>query len=212
MDSATSSIEVKHLTIHEGIRLCDSASAQTLRHAVISPFASCPHKITSYPCLRAGAARGKFYARRSLPAFSFTIKPSKIYVTMPKKRTIYYCNNRGVGSLLRDAKSGAFVEPGREEDRRVFVEEHLDDCRSCRDEMTDHVNQLALSEIAEESGVDVERVIEQLGETAKQLRDFATDRDIPFEEVVIGILHGRSFVTTNSKRIRAVSSVASPEV
>jgi len=54
--------------------------------------------------------------------------------------------------------------------------------------------------------------VERLGETAKQLRDFARDRDIPFEKVVIGILHGRSYVTTNSKRIRAVSSVASTEV
>lgn len=129
---------------------------------------------------------------------------------MPKKKTIY-CNSRSVGRLLLEAKSGALIEPGREEDRRVFYE-HLDICGACREEMIDHANQLALSEIAEESRVEVERVIEQLGETAKQLRDFARDRDIPFEEVVIGILHGRSYVTTNSKRIRAVSSVASTEV
>jgi hypothetical protein len=129
---------------------------------------------------------------------------------MPKKKTIY-CNNRSVGRLLPDAKSGALIEPGREEDRRLFFEEQLDECRACRDEMIDHANQLALSEIAEESCVQVERVVERLGETAKQLRDFARDWDIPFEEVVLRLLRGRQYVTTNSKPIRAVSSVASTE-
>jgi hypothetical protein len=51
----------------------------------------------------------------------------------------------------------------------------------------------------------------ELGETAKQLRDFARDWDIPFEEVVLRLLRGRQYVTTNSKPIRAVSSVASTE-
>jgi len=129
---------------------------------------------------------------------------------MPKKKTIC-CNNRSVGRLLPDAKSGALIEPGREEDRRLFFEEHLDECRACRDEMIDHANQLALSEIAEESCIQVERVVERLRETAKQLRDFARDWDIPFEEVVLRLLRGREYVTTNSKPIRAVSSVASTE-
>lgn len=129
---------------------------------------------------------------------------------MPKKKTIY-CNKQSVGRLLPDARSGGLTEPGREEDRRVFFDEHVDDCRACHDEMIDHASQLALSEIAEESGVEVEGVIERLGETAKQLRDFARDRDIPFEEVVLGILRGRPYVMTNSKSIRAVSSVASTE-
>ena len=93
----------------------------------------------------------------------------------------------------------------------MFFDEHLDECRACRDEMIDHANQLAVSEIAEERCVEVERVVERLGETAKQLRDIARDRDIPFEEVVVGILRGRPYVTTNSKPIRAVSSVASTE-
>ena len=129
---------------------------------------------------------------------------------MPKKKTIY-CNSRSVGRLLPDAKSGALIEPEREEDRRVFFDVHLDECRACRDEMIVHANQLALSEIAEENCVEVERVVERLGETAKQLRDFAREWDIPFEEVVIGILQGCSYITTNSKPNRAVSSIASTE-
>jgi hypothetical protein len=129
---------------------------------------------------------------------------------MPKKKTTY-CNNRGVGRLLADAKLGALIGPRREEDRRVFFGEHLDKCPACRDEMIDHANQLSLSEIAEESCVDVEGLAEQLRETAKQLRDFARDRDIPFEEAVLAILRGRLFVATNSKPIRAVSSVPSTE-
>lgn len=129
---------------------------------------------------------------------------------MPKKKTIY-CNSRGVGRLLPDAKSGALIDPEREEDRRAFFEEHLDKCRACRDEMIDHANQLVLNEIAEESGVEVERVVERLGETAKQLRVIARDIGVPFEEVVLGILRGRSYGATNSKQICAVSSVASTE-
>ena len=129
---------------------------------------------------------------------------------MPNQKTSY-CNNRGVGRFLPDAKSGALIEPGRKEDRRVFFDEHLDDCRACRDEMIDHANQLALSEIAEESCVEVEEVEEQLEETAKRLRSFARDRDMPFEEVVISILRGRLNVATHSKPIRVVSSVASTE-
>jgi hypothetical protein len=129
---------------------------------------------------------------------------------MPKKKTIH-CNNRGVCRLLTDAKSGDLSVPGREEDRRVFFGENLDKCPACRDEMIDHANQLALSEIAEESCVEVEGLAEQLRETAKQLRDLARDRDIPFEQAVLAILRGRLFVATNSKPIRAVSSVASTE-
>jgi hypothetical protein len=129
---------------------------------------------------------------------------------MSKKRTIY-CNNRSVGQLLGDAQRGALVERGREEDRRAFFDEHLYECRACRDEMIDYANQFTLKELAAESGVEVERVVERLGETAKQLRAFARDQDISFEEVVIGILRGRSSVSTNSNRMRAVSSIASTE-
>jgi len=129
---------------------------------------------------------------------------------MPKNKTTY-SNNRSVGRLLHDARSGALIEPGRSEDRRVFFDDHLDECGACRDEMIDHASQLALSEIAEERCVEVERVVERLGETATQLRDIARDRDIPFEEVVLGILRGRPYLTTNSKPIRAVSSAASTE-
>lgn len=129
---------------------------------------------------------------------------------MLKKKTIY-CNNRSVGRLLPDAKSGALVEPGREEDLRVFFDDHLDNCRACRDEMIDHANQLALSEIAEDNCVEVGGLVEQLGETAKQVRVIARDTGVPFDEVVIGILRRRPYVTTNSKPIRAVSSVASTE-
>ncbi|MEK6406616.1 MAG: hypothetical protein AABN34_06595 [Acidobacteriota bacterium] len=127
---------------------------------------------------------------------------------MPKKKTVY-CNNRSIGRLLAHAQRGALIEPSREEDGRVFLDEHLDECRACRDEMIDHANQLALSEIAEESCIEVDRVVERLGETAKQLRDFARDRDISFEEVVVGVLRGRLNLATNSKPIRVVSSVAS---
>jgi hypothetical protein len=88
----------------------------------------------------------------------------------------------------------------------------LDCCDACRDEMLDHTNQLALSEVADETCVEIEGAMELLGETARHLRDFARDRDIPFEEVVLGILRGRPYVTTNSKPISAVSSVASTEV
>jgi hypothetical protein len=136
------------------------------------------------------------------------MKPSE--TAMPKKKTIY-CNNRSVGLLLPDAKSGALIEPGREEHRRVFFDEHLEECRQCRDEIIDHANQLALSEAADETCVEIEGVMELLGETARHLRDFARDRDIPFEEVVLGILRGRPYVTTSSKPIRTVSSVASTE-
>ena len=129
---------------------------------------------------------------------------------MSKKKTIN-CNNRSVGRLLHDAKSGALIEPGREEDWRSFFAEHLDECRACRDEIIDHANQIALNEIAEESGVGVEGVVERLGETAKQLRDFARDHDISFEEVVIRILRGRPYASTNSKRLGSVTSVASIE-
>lgn len=129
---------------------------------------------------------------------------------MPKKKTSD-CNNRGVCRLLTDAKSGALSAPGREEDRRVFFDEHLEKCPSCREEMIDHANQLALIEIAEESCVEVEELAERLGKTAKQLRDVARDRDVSFEEVVLGILRGRPYVAANSKRIGAVSSVASTE-
>jgi hypothetical protein len=129
---------------------------------------------------------------------------------MSKKKTIYSIN-RSVGRLLADAQRGTLSEPGREEDRRVFFDDHLDKCRACRDGMIDHANQLALSEIAEESGVEVDGVIEQLGETAKQLLVIARDTGVPFDEVVLGILCGRSYVTTNSKPIPAVSSIASTE-
>ena len=105
----------------------------------------------------------------------------------------------------------ALIEPGREEDLCVFFDEHLDECRACCDEMIDHANRLALSEIAEENCVEVERVVERLGEIAKRLRDIARDRDIPFEEIVIDILHGRPRFTTTSKPIPAVSSVASTD-
>lgn len=128
---------------------------------------------------------------------------------MPRKQTIY-CNNRSVGRLLADAKSGTLSEPEREAERRVFCDEHLDECRACRDEMMDHANQVALNEIAERSGLGVEGVVEQLGETARQLRDFARNRDASFEEVVTGILRGRLHVG-NSRLISEVSSVASTE-
>jgi len=129
---------------------------------------------------------------------------------MPRKKTIH-CNNGSVGRLLTDAKSGTLIEPRREAELRAFFVEHLDDCGVCRDEMIDHANQLALTEIAEASGVGVERVIEGLGETAKQLRDFARDHDIPFEEVVIEIIRRRSHLSSISKLMRVVSSVASTE-
>lgn len=129
---------------------------------------------------------------------------------MSKNKKLY-CNNRSVGRLLCDAKSGALTHSGLEEDRRAFFDEHLDECRACRDEMIDHANQIALSDIAEESGVGVELVVEQLGKTAKQLRDFARDHDIPFEEVVIGILRGRPYTSMNSKRMSSARSVASTE-
>lgn len=129
---------------------------------------------------------------------------------MPGKKTIY-CNNRSVGRLLADLQRGALIEPGREEDRRTFFDEHLDECLACRDEMIADANQLALSEIAAETGVGVERVIEELGKTAKQLRDFANAHDISFEEVVIGILRGRPYTSTNSERMGSARSVASTE-
>lgn len=129
---------------------------------------------------------------------------------MPKNKTIY-CNNRSVGRLLTDAKSGALVEAGREVDRRAFFDEHLDTCRECHDEMIDHANELALNEIAEESCVEVEELVERLGETAKQLRALARDREMSFEEVVLGILRGGRYVTTDLKPIRAVSSVATTD-
>ena len=66
-------------------------------------------------------------------------------------------------------------------------------------------------DLAQESGVGVERVVEGLGKTAKQLRDFARDQDTPFVEVVIGIIRGRSRVSTNSKLMRVVTSGASTE-
>lgn len=138
------------------------------------------------------------------------MKPSETAILCPRKKTIY-CNNRSVGRFLRDAKSGVLIEPGREQDRQILFDQHLDECDSCRDEMIDHANQLALSEIAEATCIEVEGVVERLGETAKLLRDFARNRDIPFEEVVIGILRGRLYITTNSKPIRKVSSVASTE-
>lgn len=77
--------------------------------------------------------------------------------------------------------------------------------------MIDHANQLALSEIAREGRVEVGSVIGQLGETAKQLCEFARDQDIPFEEVILGILHGRRYRAANSKPRREVPSVASTE-
>jgi hypothetical protein len=129
---------------------------------------------------------------------------------MPKKKTIY-CNNRSVGRLLSDAKSAALIEPGREEDRLAFFDEHLHECRACRDEMIDHANQLALSEVADETCVEIEGVMELLGETARHLRDFARDRDIPFEEVVKGILRGRPYVTTNLRSSRALFLAAPTE-
>lgn len=173
------------------------------------PFASCPHKITSYPCLRAGEARGKFYARRSLPAFPHNeaLLDSN---AMPKKKTIR-CNNRGVCRLLTDAKSGALSAPGREEDRRVFFDEHLDNCRGCRDEMIDHANQLALNETAEEICFEVEGVVERLGETAKQLRVIARDAGVPFDEVVVRLLRGNLNLTTELKSPRALFVAAPTE-
>jgi predicted anti-sigma-YlaC factor YlaD len=117
---------------------------------------------------------------------------------MPKKKTIY-CTNRGVGRLLTDAISGALSEPGREEDRHVFFDQHLDECRSCRDEMIDHANQLALDEIADENGTSVDEVMVQLGRTAKQLRDIARDQGMPFEEVVLATLRGLMRTSAISK-------------
>jgi hypothetical protein len=125
---------------------------------------------------------------------------------MPKKNTIY-CNNRGVRRLLTDARSGALIEPGREEDRRVFFE-HLDECRACRDEMIDHVNQIVLDEAADENGTSADEVMVQLGRSAKQLRDIARDQGMPFEEVVLATLRGLMRTSTQSKPGRAVSIVA----
>ncbi|HXF39827.1 MAG TPA: hypothetical protein VN687_08960 [Blastocatellia bacterium] len=129
---------------------------------------------------------------------------------MPKKKTIY-CNNRSVGRLLFDAKSGALIEPGREEDRRVFFGEHLDACRSCRNEMIDHANQLALSEIAEESGVDVDGLVERLGETAKQLRVIARETSVPFDELVGRLLRGSLNVSGDLEPSRALFIAAPTE-
>lgn len=129
---------------------------------------------------------------------------------MPKKKTIY-CTKRSVGRLIPDAKSGALIEPEREEDRRVFFDEHLDECRACRDEMIDHANQLALSEIAEESCVEVKRVVERLGETAKQLRVIARDTGVPFDEVVASLLRGSLNLTTKLKVSRALFVAAPTE-
>ncbi len=129
---------------------------------------------------------------------------------MPKKKTIY-CNNRSVGRLLPDAKSGTLVEPGREEDCRVFFDEHLDECRACRDEMIDHANQLALSEIAEENCVEVGRVVERLGETARQLRVIARETGVPFDEVVASLLRGSLNLATNLKSSRALFVAAPTE-
>lgn len=127
---------------------------------------------------------------------------------MSKKKTIY-CNNRSVGRLLSEAKSGGLIDAGREEDRRLFFDDHLDECRACRDEMIDHANQLALSEIAEESGVEVELVVEGLRDTANRLRDLARDQGVSFEEVILGTIRRRSHALTNSNRMRAVSSIPS---
>lgn len=126
---------------------------------------------------------------------------------MPKQETIY-CNNRGVDRLLADAKSGHLIEPGREEDRRVFFHIHLEECRACRDEMIVHANQIALDEIADENGTSVDEVMVQLGRTAKQLRDIARDQGMPFEEVVLATLRGLMRTSTISKPGRAVSVVA----
>ena len=125
---------------------------------------------------------------------------------MPKQKRIY-CNNRSVRRLLADAQRGALIEPGREEDRRVFFE-HLDECRGCRDEMIDHANQIALDEIADENGTSPDEVMVQLGRSAKQLRDIARDQGMPFEEVVLATLRGLMRTSTDSKPGRAVSVVA----
>lgn len=129
---------------------------------------------------------------------------------MPKKKTTY-CNSRSVGRLLADAQRGVLIGTGREEDRRVFFDDHMDECRACRDAMIDHANQFALSEIAEESSVEVEVVVERLGEVAKQMSVIAHDTGVSFEEVVARLLRGRLSGATNLKSSRALLVAAPTE-
>lgn len=73
-----------------------------------------------------------------------------------------------VGKLLEDAKSDALQQPGREEDRRLFFEEHIRECQACREAVIDHFSETVamplFQEIATKHGISVEEVLRRFAE------------------------------------------------
>jgi len=75
---------------------------------------------------------------------------------------------RESSKLLEDAKSDALLEPGREEDRRRFWEDHFVNCQACREAMIDHVNETELfprlREIAAKYNITFEEALSRLAQ------------------------------------------------
>ncbi len=99
------------------------------------------------------------------------------------KSTLSGCIDPRIGRLLEDAKSDALDQPGREEDRRLFFEEHFNHCQACREKMLDHANELAYAAVAEASGLTVDEVRQTTNEQTGALLAEANRRGVPFSVV-----------------------------
>jgi predicted anti-sigma-YlaC factor YlaD len=101
---------------------------------------------------------------------------------MSKKKL--HCTNPEIGRLLDDAKSDALLAPGRERDRYLFFDVHIDECPSCRAAMLDHANAIAITEMAFDRQVSIEEVLEDLIQAAQRLQQTARKEGLSLAQVL----------------------------
>ena len=96
------------------------------------------------------------------------------------------CIDTCIGRLLEDAKAGALLQKGREEDRRLFWEKHFAECSVCRSAILEHINQTLtfplLKAIAARKGISFEEVLDRFQQQVEDVARDAVERGLSFQE------------------------------
>ena len=98
------------------------------------------------------------------------------------------CINIRVGRFLKDAQSGALLEPGREDDHRLFYGQHIEECQACRDALIDHANRTVavprLEDVAREKGIPFVELAHQLDEYRQELEQTALSQGMTLKKAL----------------------------
>jgi hypothetical protein len=94
------------------------------------------------------------------------------------------CIDLRIGQLLQDAKSDALLDPGREEERTLFFDKHVDKCLACREALLEHASELAIEQVARDRNIETGDVLGELRQAALQLERVALDNGISFEDAL----------------------------